>query len=149
MAEAYLVHHGIRGMHWGIRRFQNKDGTRTSAGKKRRAETENVRVMTTEEMEAHKNRAVKSGRASEVRKYAERMSQKELAEAMYRIDQYKKLDESIKASNSKIAKAKKIANSIADDLNTANKLYTSVSGTYKIVNDIYKSASAAKAQKKA
>ena len=36
MYEDYLQHHGIKGMHWGIRRFQNKDGTSTSAGKARR-----------------------------------------------------------------------------------------------------------------
>lgn len=29
----YLEHHGIPGMHWGIRRYQNKDGSLTSAGK--------------------------------------------------------------------------------------------------------------------
>ena len=30
-----LYHHGILGMHWGIRRFQNKDGSLTAEGKKR------------------------------------------------------------------------------------------------------------------
>ena len=30
-----LEHHGILGMHWGIRRFQNRDGSLTPAGKKR------------------------------------------------------------------------------------------------------------------
>ena len=30
-----LYHHGIMGQKWGIRRFQNADGTLTEAGKKR------------------------------------------------------------------------------------------------------------------
>lgn len=32
-----LEHFGIKGMHWGIRRYQNQDGTLTDAGKKRYA----------------------------------------------------------------------------------------------------------------
>ena len=31
----YLEHHGITGQKWGVRRFQNYDGTRTAAGKAR------------------------------------------------------------------------------------------------------------------
>lgn len=35
MQSEELAHHGIRGMKWGVRRFQNKDGSLTAAGKKR------------------------------------------------------------------------------------------------------------------
>lgn len=30
-----LYHHGIKGMKWGVRRYQNEDGTLTNAGKKK------------------------------------------------------------------------------------------------------------------
>lgn len=50
----YLKHYGILGMRWGIRRFQNKDGTLTDIGKERYAKS----------LEDGKNKRVRIGRSS-------------------------------------------------------------------------------------
>lgn len=39
--ESIVSHHGIIGMHWGIRRFQRKDGTLTPAGRQRLENSKN------------------------------------------------------------------------------------------------------------
>lgn len=35
MASTYLIHHGIKGQKWGVRRYQNPDGSLTSEGLER------------------------------------------------------------------------------------------------------------------
>jgi hypothetical protein len=39
--EPYLAHHGIKGQKWGVRRWQNEDGTLTEEGKRKYGTVEN------------------------------------------------------------------------------------------------------------
>ena len=41
--ETELYHFGIKGQKWGVRRFQNPDGTLTAKGKKRLAKNQQYR----------------------------------------------------------------------------------------------------------
>ena len=64
MENDVLFHHGIKGMKWDVRRFQNKDGSRTAAGKKRektisadeqersnrKSEVKNRRIMSSDDL---------------------------------------------------------------------------------------------------
>ena len=62
MVSNYIYHHGIKGQKWGIRRFQNKNGSLTPAGKKRYSKS-----VSDDYKKAHSGKSVKSMSDAELR----------------------------------------------------------------------------------
>lgn len=61
-----IMHHGIKGMHWGVRRYQNPDGSLTEAGRKHNgklSESAEKRLTKAKEYSAnHPTKIAKAGK---------------------------------------------------------------------------------------
>lgn len=61
MEYSYLAHHGIKGQKWGIRRYQNPDGTLTDEGRRRYGYGKGADTFFTENTKSHIKRGAKIG----------------------------------------------------------------------------------------
>ena len=68
--EDYLKHHGILGMKWGLRRFQNEDGTYTEEGKLRRREGDSEKTTKRRESAFKSGKDGKPSRAEKLTRSA-------------------------------------------------------------------------------
>lgn len=115
-----LYHCGIKGMKWGVRRYQNKDGTLTSEGKKHYSQDHEDYTR------VHTKKSVREMSDSELNARINRLQKEQ---------QYERLT----ASPSKLQKAIKIAGTTATALGTVMTLYNNGSNAMKLGKSIVES----------
>ena len=81
-----LYHHGIKGMKWGFRRFQNEDGSLKAAGRKRYAndgeKSFNKNSETSSDAKPHRKSLIQKRREKLVEQYIQKGYGQEAAETM-------------------------------------------------------------------
>lgn len=116
-----LWHWGVKGQKWGVRRYQNQDGTLTAEGKKRYQQEEHPDYT-----RAHEKKSVRE------------LSDAELNAKINRLQKEKQY-QSLVAKPNRVKQAIAIAGTTAAALGTLSNLYNNYSAVTKIGKNIVES----------
>lgn len=137
-----LLHYGIIGQKWGVRRYQYSDGSLTSAGKKRYAKgtssskktsskKEEPKKQEPKKTEYTKDELMKLRSASEVYKHREEYTDSELRAVMGRIQSETQLKDMMSRENAKsVSKGKALIKEVVA-ASGKEVLKTAVTGAMK------------------
>lgn len=104
-----LYHHGIKGQRWGIRRYQNEDGSLTTAGKIRYGIQSVGKTFGTgiKKVGSHIGDKIKA-------KHKWIMSEEELQERIKRVEMEKKYKDLLRDSKPAVSKGRQVVSSILE-----------------------------------
>ena len=127
-----LYHYGIKGQKWGVRRWQNSDGTFNAAGKKRYFDTSSAKSITKSLNKIERQNAKLTNKSAIAKIKAEKAYQKGNDKKYQKYTQRAKdMDEAIKAGND--ASKKIIENAVKNGYQINSRSVTRYTGVGKQV----------------
>ena len=151
-----LSHSGIKGQKWGVRRYQNEDGTLTEEGKKRygtsvnrkdnkhkifdKQKIEEKKKEKNEEKEAKIkrkiNKAIAKGDVDKILKYASKMSTRELEESKNRIELLTRLKSISDSNHKKVSTLEKMSKFFTNTSNLSSGVANTIANINKIKKEL-------------
>lgn len=131
-----LEHHGILGMKWGIRRYQNPDGTLTALGKKHLEDGKTQKAI--DKWNSQKSNAILKGDDKFVKKNIDYFSNDEIARLKTRVEAKTSINDleqsARKITEEKLRSWSNMINSVSNAAKNGIDIYNSVA---KISNSLF------------
>lgn len=109
-----MYHHGIRGQKWGIRRYQNKDGSLTPAGRKRAAKLEKeYNKITGKKLDKDSDEKSTKTKSQNIKKAVSQMSDADLKNRLTRLENEKRL---VQLEKERVSTGQKLLTKIGNDV---------------------------------
>lgn len=137
-----LAHWGIKGMRWGVRRYQNRDGSLTKAGRKRYKDSVPAKNEgPAETLDQKKQRILSTHSAKTIYENKDIFSDKEIQDAFLRLNNEKNIrqliPEEVSRGKQAIAKYADISKNIKTVVDSTSTLYESYKKGRKLMNAIF------------
>lgn len=144
MYEPYMEHSGIKGMHWGIRRYQNPDGSLTPAGRSRYGVGPARKVKTTVGSVVKSVKRGTLNAVSRVKKIAATRKKKSIEKLIRSGDVEKLAKKATKLTNSQLDDAIARANKISAAKQAAGPKKDMIDKIERVIGTMDKGAKMAK-----
>lgn len=143
MEKKEILHSGVKGMKWGIRRFQNKDGSLTPAGRKRYGDKDAGDSPDGKTESSKTSNKPSDGSFARYKKSTKKMTEEELTTAVKRLElekQYKKALKDLEPDA--VSRGKKVTGDILEgtikNLGQQTLTYVAATMVNKVLADYFK-----------